>query len=192
MSHGMSDTTARREPRIADDVGAVLIDLYRRRGKHHYDEVVSQTDHARQCGALARAAKADASTIVAAFLHDVGHLLADVHDRDRDLRHEVVGARFLANWFGPEVTEPIRLHVSAKRYLCATSPDYLAALSPASIASLALQGGPMSEHEVAAFDAEPGADAAVALRRWDDLAKQHGAPTPTLDWFRSVLIDQIG
>jgi len=187
----VSDTATWRELGSPQDVAAALIGLYEQRGGDRYDEVISQTEHALQCGSLAMAAGADASTITAAFLHDVGHLLAHGHDRERDLRHEVIGARFLASWFTPAVTEPIRLHVAAKRYLCAASPGYHGDLSPASAASLVLQGGPMSEAEVAEFEREPFAGIAVDLRRWDDLAKVKDASTPALDEFRELMIDLI-
>jgi predicted HD phosphohydrolase len=102
-------------------------------------------------------------------------------------RHEELGARFLAAAFGPAVTEPIRLHVPAKRYLCAARPGYRAALSPASARSLELQGGPMTAAEVAAFDAHPHARAAVAVRECDDRAKVAGLATPPFDHFRPHL-----
>ncbi len=187
----MSDNTTWRELGSPEDVAAAIIDLYERRGGDRYDEVISQTEHALQCGSLAMAAGADPPTITAAFLHDVGHLLAHGHDRERDLRHEVIGARFLASWFTPAATQPIRLHVAAKRYLCAVSPEYHDDLSPASVASLMLQGGPMSEAEVAEFEREPFATIAVDLRRWDDLAKVQDASTPALDDFRRLMIDLI-
>jgi phosphonate degradation associated HDIG domain protein len=187
----LSETARWRELGSPDDVADALIDLFEQRGGDRYDEVITQTEHALQSGALAMAAGADASTITAAFLHDIGHLLANGHDRERDLRHEAVGARFLAGWFTPAVTDPIRLHVAAKRYLCATSPDYHGDLSPASVASLVLQGGPMSEAEVAEFEREPLAGTAVDLRRWDDLAKVLDASTPGLHDFRDLMIDLI-
>mgnify|MGYP001797128233 CR=1 FL=1 len=131
-------------------------------------------------------------TIVAAFLHDIGHLLLGEDDGERDfladdLHHEDVGARFLANWFGPEVTEPIRHHVPAKRYLCAVEPEYHATLSAASTRSLEVQGGPMSDDEVAEFETQPGWAEAVELRRWDDDAKVSGAGTPSLGTFATLI-----
>jgi phosphonate degradation associated HDIG domain protein len=187
----MSEASSWQGLDSAEAVADALIDYFERRGDDRYDESVTQTAHARQCGALALAGGADAATVAAGFLHDIGHLLMHDIDRRRDLHHELVGSRFLCRWFGPAVTEPIRLHVPAKRYLCATSPGYHADLSPASIASLALQGGPMSGHEVAAFEADPVAMTAVDLRRWDDLAKVPDAPAPSLDDFRAMLIDLI-
>ena len=173
------------------EIAAAVIDLYRRRGSAHYDEVVTQTDHARQCAALAIAADAPSPTVVAAFLHDIGHLLLGDETTERDLRHEDVGARFIANWFDEEVTEPIRLHVAAKRYLCAISPPYRDGLSAASVHSLELQGGPMSDDEVAAFERTATADTAVALRRWDDQAKVPDARTPDLPRLEEILAEVL-
>ena len=187
----MQQTTPWRELASAEDVADALIELFRQRGDDRYDEVVTQTEHALQCGALAIAAGADAATVTAAFLHDIGHLLGTEQDREHDLRHEHLGARFLAGWFAPEVTEPIRLHVPAKRYLCATSAEYHAELSDASVATLVLQGGPMSDDEIVEFEADPLAAVAVDLRRWDDLAKDVDAPTPDLEAFRDLMVELI-
>jgi len=174
------------------EVARSLIGLYETKGGSHYDEVVTQTSHALQSGQLAMDAGAPPATILAAFLHDVGHLLLDEHDEQgdflgRDLHHEDVGARFLANWFDADVTEPIRLHVPAKRYLCAVDPAYHDGLSAASVRSLGVQGGSMSETEVEEFESLAGYEAAVDLRRWDDLAKVPGAPVPSLDSMATLI-----
>jgi predicted HD phosphohydrolase len=120
--------------------------------------------------------------VVAALLHDVGHLLdgqdEDLADRGVDGRHEEAGCAWLSRHFGPEVTEPIRLHVAAKRYLCAVDRSYLSGLSRASRLSLELQGGPMTSAEVAAFEGHPFFRDAVRLRRWDDTAKVPGLAVP--------------
>lgn len=150
-----------------------------------YDEAITELEHGLQCAALARRDGADDATVAAALLHDVGHLLVgDLFPidaaLDRDWEHEAVGARYLARWFGPEVTEPVRMHVAAKRFLVATEPAYAARLTPSSVRSLAVQGGPMSADEQAAFAAQPGAAAAVAVRRWDDEGKD---PTVTVEPF---------
>ncbi len=141
-----------------------------------YDEAVTELDHALQSAALATSDGAPDHLIAAALLHDVGHLVSDDNvtldeDLTADFRHERVGARFLARWFGPEVTAPVALHVAAKRYLCAVEPGYLEGLSPSSTRSLALQGGPMSAAEIEAFECLAHHDAAVQVRRWDDRAK---------------------
>lgn len=175
------------------EIAHAITNMYRQRGGANYDEVVSQTQHALQCGALAMAAGGDDASVVAAFLHDIGHLLlSDTKERggaaDTDLRHEEIGARFLANWFDEDVLAPVRLHVPAKRYLCAVDASYHDGLSEASVRSLELQGGPMTDAEVVAFEELEHHERAVALRRWDDLAKVANAPTPDLDVFEQLLL----
>lgn len=156
-----------------------IVARYEHDGHERYDEVVTQTDHALQTLGCALVDGAPPHLSVAAFLHDVGHLLVDESD-EVDRRHERVGAAWLSRWFGEHVAEPVADHVDAKRWLCAVEPEYHAALSSASVHSLALQGGPMSADEVAEFEARRGADEAVRLRRWDDLAKVPGAAAPSL------------
>jgi phosphonate degradation associated HDIG domain protein len=144
-----------------------------------YDEDVTELEHALQAAALAIADGAPDHLVAAALLHDVGHLVSDDNvtldeDLTEDFEHERVGARFLTRWFGPEVTAPVALHVSAKRYLCAVEPGYFDDLSPSSMRSLALQGGPMSVDEVEAFERLAHHEAATLVRRWDDRAKVAG------------------
>ncbi len=160
------------------------------------DEPVTDLEHALQSAALAAAAGAPPPLVAASLLHDVGHLVTRDHvpldqDLTRDARHEVVGARFLARWFGPEVTEPVRLHVAAKRYLCATEPHYVEALSPASVRSLGVQAGAMSPEEVRAFEQEPAYLDAVALRRWDEEAKLPGLDVAPLDDYVDLLASLV-
>lgn len=176
-----------RELDTPADVAERLVAVYEVLGDGHYDEAVSQRQHAAQTAALARSSGAPDALVVAALLHDLGHLLGGAPESgptERDMRHEVVAARFLSRWYGAEVTEPIRHHVAAKRYLCATEPGYHATLSPASVCSLDLQGGVMSDAEVDAFERLAGAADAVRLRRWDDLAKD---PDLVVDDVRSYL-----
>lgn len=172
--------------------------LFDRRGGHHYDELVTQTEHAVQCASAAVADRAPDPMVVAALFHDLGHLLLDdigsgalddtgAYGPTRDLCHEEVAARFLANWFGVDVTGPIRGHVAAKRYLCAGGGDYVAALSKASRHSLELQGGVMSPDEVAAFERTVGHVEAVAVRRWDDMAKVADRVDPPIRHFAPVV-----
>lgn len=141
-----------------------------------YDESVTELAHSLQCGALARRNGDEDATVAAALLHDVGHLLiGDLfpieESLDRDWRHEEVGARYLARWFGPEVTEPVRLHVAAKRYLVAEDPAYFSTLTRSSVRSLGVQGGPMTPAERRDFEALPGWQTAVKVRRYDDRGK---------------------
>jgi [1-hydroxy-2-(trimethylamino)ethyl]phosphonate dioxygenase len=148
--------------------------LYAAKGGLGYGEGVTQLEHALQCAALAEAAGAGPSLVLAALLHDVGHLFeeeAAVVGADTDHRHEVAGAQALKHLYGEAVRSPIALHVAAKRYLCAVEPGYLKALSPASQASLVLQGGPFGPAEVQAFEHRPYWREAVALRRFDDEGK---------------------
>ncbi|HEY2807830.1 MAG TPA: HD domain-containing protein [Steroidobacteraceae bacterium] len=172
-------------------VGQIL-DLYGARGAGAYfGERVSMTEHGLQAAHFAQAERAPEALILAALLHDVGHLLEDVPDAIEDwradARHEEVGARWLARRFGPEVSEAVRLHVPAKRYLCATDAGYFAMLSPASVHTLGLQGGPMKAAEVALFAKEPYHREAVRVRRWDDQGKVAGLKTAALDEYARLI-----
>src|SRR5439155_27018921 len=154
-------------------------------------EEVTQLEHALQAAMLAVRDDRPPAWVAAALLHDVGHLLhgqgEDWATQGIDDRHEELGVRFLAKAFGPEVTEPVRLHVAVMRYLAATHPVYPGVLSPASLRSLELQGGPMSPDEQAEFRRRSHSDAAVALREYDDRAKQVGLATPPFAHFRRYL-----
>lgn len=179
-----SSPTASNADQIVDEI----LRLFRERGDSAYvGEPVSQTEHALQAATFAEREGAGAALIAAALLHDIGHLVHDLGedcaDHGIDSRHEELGARWLADRFGPEVVEPIRLHVPAKRYMCATDPNYYAGLSPASRQSLELQGGPFTGAQVEQFRAGGHADAAVRLRRWDDRAKIQNLATPDLAHF---------
>lgn len=170
-----------------DDLFAVL----EKAGAEQYgQEAVTQLEHALQCAQLAEQAGAPAASVVAALLHDVGHLIHDLGDdaalRGIDDRHEFSGAAILARWFGPDVTEPVRLHVDAKRWLCRAEESYLSTLSPASVRTLGLQGGIFGDAEADAFIAQPYARAAVEVRRWDDIGKVEGLATPPLSHYRAV------
>jgi gamma-butyrobetaine dioxygenase len=138
--------------------------------------------HMLQAGALAEAAGADRALVAAALLHDIGHLREEA-----DTRHEQAGATWLSQWFGEAVTEPVRLHVAAKRYLCAVEPGYFGLLSAESVRTLARQGGPMSATEASAFEALPYAMDAVAVRRWDDEAKDPVVTPPGFGHFAPLL-----
>jgi phosphonate degradation associated HDIG domain protein len=165
-----------------------IFDIYTQRATGRYGlSNVTQLQHALQSASLAEARHEPPGLVAAALLHDIGHMIHDLGEdpaRDGvDDKHEVRAAEWLSTYFGPEVTEPIRLHVPAKRYLCAVDPDYRNKLSEDSARSLVLQGGPMSPEEVTAFRLTPHYDAAVRLRRYDDLAKDPDAPTPSLRHF---------
>lgn len=174
-----------------------ILRMFKERGDAAYlGEPVSQTEHALQAAWAAEKAGAGSALIAAALLHDLGHLLHDLGENCAqdgiDDAHEVRAARQLRSWFGPEVTEPVRLHVAAKRYLCACEPGYFERLSEASVLSLKLQGGPFSPDEVRDFRQNPHAEAAIALRRWDEEAKIEGLETPDLEHFRPYLEAALG
>jgi phosphonate degradation associated HDIG domain protein len=166
--------------------------LFARKGGRAYDgEPVTQLEHALQTAARAEESGASPAIVTAALLHDLGHLLNDQGDtptlRGIDDVHQYAALPFLRGLFDEDVLSPIKLHVDAKRYLCATRSHYYDALSVDSKRSLTLQGGVFSAEEAAAFIAQPHAEHAVDVRLWDDLAKIAGAPTPPLAHFVTVM-----
>jgi phosphonate degradation associated HDIG domain protein len=164
---------------------------FAKRGHEGYGEGVSQLEHALQCAVFAERAGASEPLIVATLLHDIGHMLhdlpEDIADSGVDTQHESLGSAWLSQHFGPEVSEPVRLHVAAKRYLSASEPGYFDVLSEASKLSLRLQGGPMDPEEQAKFGGERFFKEAVALRRWDDEGKVVGMKTPDLAYFEPMI-----
>jgi phosphonate degradation associated HDIG domain protein len=169
-----------------------ILELYEQRGGSLYGgEAVTQLEHALQSAWLAEQEQSSPQLIVAALVHDVGHLLHelpdDAPDAGVDDHHERSAANWLRALFPPSVTEPVRLHVAAKRYLCTVEPGYLAALSEPSLVSYRLQGGPMPPDEVRVFEQNPHSADAVRLRRWDDTAKVPKLPTPPLAHFAPLL-----
>jgi gamma-butyrobetaine dioxygenase len=171
--------------RVFDEYGA----------EQYLGEQVSMTEHMLQSAHAAEQDGAPALLVAAALLHDYGHFIhglpEDSADHGVDTQHEEVAYRFLAEHFGVDIAEPIRMHVAAKRYLCAVEPTYLAELSPASVHSLELQGGPYTSEEIAEFEASPHADTAVRLRRYDDVGKVQGLATPDLEHYRPVLASAL-
>jgi [1-hydroxy-2-(trimethylamino)ethyl]phosphonate dioxygenase len=177
------------------NVSEEILGVFERRGASAYfGESVSMTEHGLQAAYFAEAAGAAPGLIIAALLHDIGHLVddipSDIADWTEDAHHEQIGAQWLAKRFGPDVSEPVRLHVPAKRYLLATDADYFAKLSPASVITLKLQGGPMAPQELARFESERFHKQAVLVRQWDDQGKVAGLKTPGLDHYRA-LIEQV-
>jgi gamma-butyrobetaine dioxygenase len=169
-----------------------LFSIYRGRGADAYfGEAVTVTEHSLQAAHFAQQSDASQNLIIAALLHDIGHLIesvpGDIADWKTDAGHELVGSHWLARRFGPEVCEPVRLHVLAKRYLCATDTAYFDMLSPASVITLRLQGGPMSRSDADAFGAEPYFREAILLRRWDDQAKIAGFPAPDFSHYAPLI-----
>uniref|UniRef100_B0T0N6 HD domain-containing protein n=1 Tax=Caulobacter sp. (strain K31) TaxID=366602 RepID=B0T0N6_CAUSK len=179
----------------ADAFVTELADIFTRLGNLHYGENVTQLEHALQAAHHAKLDGAPPALVAAALLHDVGHLLQkvgeDAADQGIDTRHEHISAGYLARAFGPEVTDPIRLHVAAKRYRVAVDSAYLQRLSGASLQSLALQGGPMSPDEVEAFLADPAAQAALRLRGYDEAGKAPDADVAGFETYHDLLRDLI-
>ncbi len=168
-----------------------ITELFHGRGAVQYGaEAVTQQQHALQCAYLAEQAGASPLLVAAALLHDLGHLLAPERSpvsAGADDLHQFMAVPFLRGVFPEAVLAPIRLHVDAKRYLCQADADYWAGLSPASKRSLVLQGGAFPEEEAVAFIKQDFAADAVALRRWDDLAKDPKASTPDWAHYAAVL-----
>ncbi len=174
--------------------------IFGRAGTRPYqDGGVTMAEHMLQTAALAEGAGAPPHLVTAALLHDIGHFGTDFPQNDLegkhtamlgaecDRRHEEAGARLLAPFFTPDVTEPIRLHVAAKRYLSAVEPGFLEKLPPQTAHTLSLQGGPMPPDEVTAFEANVAAKDAVKLRRWDEGAIVPGLVTPDFDHYRPLI-----
>ena len=171
---------------MSDPLRQELLEIFVGRATRRYGlSEVNQLQHALQAAALAEADAAPPATVLACLLHDVGHMIHRLGEnpagRGVDDVHEQLGADWLAERFGPEVSEPVRLHVAAKRYLCTVEPDYFGKLSPDSVRSLELQGGLMSAGEVEAFRANPLHGEAARLRRFDEAAKDPRAATPDFD-----------
>ena len=176
-------------------LAAEILALYESRGTQAYfGERVSMVEHSLQSAHFARAERAPEALVLAALLHDIGHLREElpgvIEEWTLDAHHEEIGARWLARRFDKAVCEPVRLHVPAKRYLCATDAGYFARLSAASVHTLKLQGGPMSASEVAHFETQPFWREALRVRRWDDQGKVAGLKTIALQDY-APLIERV-
>jgi [1-hydroxy-2-(trimethylamino)ethyl]phosphonate dioxygenase len=158
----------------------------------YFGEPVSVLEHSLQAAWFVQRQGGGYSMIAAALLHDLGHLMhtegEDAAERGLDTRHEELAVAVLQAHFSSAVLDPVRLHVAAKRYLCFADANYLAALSEASIASLGLQGGPMTTIEAEAFLHLPYAREAIRLRHADDRAKVRGLAVPDLNTYRPLVI----
>jgi phosphonate degradation associated HDIG domain protein len=175
-----------------DTIVGVIADILTRRGSDSYlGEAVTMQQHMLQAAAQAEREGASDELVAAALLHDIGHYTGEFGDdyieQGTDNFHEDAGAALLAPFFPPIVVECVRLHVAAKRYLCATDPGYFGKLTPASVATLALQGGPMAADEVEEFERNPFFREAVRARIWDEGAKDAAAVTPPFVHFAPVL-----
>ena len=176
----------------SDNIVDLILDLFAQRGAREYmGEAVSMSQHMEQSAACAVADGAPDSLVVAALLHDIGHFVGDhpieALEKGIDNSHEEVGARYLEPFFPSSVTEPIRLHVAAKRYLCATDTGYLEQLSAASVNSLMVQGGPMNSAEIEQFETRPHHKNAVKLRLYDDDGKVAGLTIKPVAEYRGTL-----
>jgi phosphonate degradation associated HDIG domain protein len=171
------------EKLTAASIVAFIGDIFERRGADSYlGEQVTMSEHMLQAAALAEESDAGDELIAAALLHDIGHYTnefpEDAQNAGIDTHHDEAGAAVLAPFFPRLVTDCVRHHVAAKRYLCATDPTYYDRLSPASVHTLNLQGGPMTPAEVAAFRENSNLDPIIQVRLWDEAAKTPGTPTP--------------
>lgn len=169
-----------------------IADIFLRRGAESYlGEAVTMSEHMLQGAFLAEQSGASDELVAAALLHDIGHYTNefgdDYVDQGIDNLHDEAGARVLDGFFPPVVVACVRLHVAAKRYLCAVDPSYFGKLSPASIATLKLQGGPMAPEEVAQFRQGPFYEEAVRVRLWDEAGKVPSMSTPPFDYYTPLL-----
>jgi len=176
-------------------IDEILVVFEREGAQQYLGEPVSMTEHMLQSAHAAEQDAAPPHLVAAALLHDYGHLVhggpEDAAELGIDTHHEEVAHEFLVEHFGNDIAEPIRMHVAAKRYLCAVEPSYLDQLSEASVLSLQLQGGPFSAEEAVEFESSPHANDAVRLRRYDDVGKDPGLATPTLGHYRPLLESQL-
>lgn len=190
--------TFAQQMRQADTASQVhlLFDYMKERGQENYEEDVSQYQHSLQTACLAHRSEVDEVMQTAALLHDIGHMLAE--DQEGEINptliddyHENMGASFLGEFFPLSVTEPIRLHVQAKRYMCSTDTAYFEGLSKASQKSFHLQGGAMSELEIKEFEANPFYQSAILLRKWDDQAKLVGLEIPEIEQYEEAVLKSL-
>ena len=182
----------KQEPVKRADIVALLTDIFDRRGADSYlGEEVTMSGHMLQAAQNAERAGESNAIIVAALLHDIGHYTGEFPENYIDLglnnRHESMGAAILEKFFPEEVTQPVRWHVEAKRYLCAVEPDYFCGLSEASVKTLELQGGPMNRREIREFEKNPHLQAIIPVRRYDDAGKVPGKTTPALGHYMSIV-----
>jgi [1-hydroxy-2-(trimethylamino)ethyl]phosphonate dioxygenase len=177
-------------------ITAQIIILFNEKGHSEYGgEVVTQLEHALQCATLAKENGSSDALITASLLHDIGHILHDLPedapDEGIDDYHENLAARFLQQHFPLSVSEPVRLHVAAKRYMCTVEPSYFEKLSPPSVQSLEIQGGLMNEEEIWTFEQNPFHQDAVQLRRWDDMAKDPDWKTDPIEAFADNIMNTL-
>lgn len=178
---------------VVDAIFTMLADVGQ---ETYYGEDVTQLEHALQCAKLATDAKSDAETVIAALLHDIGHICApDAQQMTDDIGvvdHEGIGADFLrARGFSEKVAQLVEAHVAAKRYLTATNPTYAARLSSASQETLKHQGGPMTVEEATAFEQDPLFKEKLRMRQWDEQGKVPGWDVPPLESYRALVVRHL-
>lgn len=193
MTTAIRDTLPTHPDQVTKDTAVdFIIALFNHMGDREYlGEAVSQAEHGIQCAVMADQLEGKDTLTAAALLHDVGHFLhdyaEDCAEDGIDAQHEDFGADFLSRFFPENVVAPVRMHVDAKRYLCAVEPDYFDCLSPASVRSLELQGGPMKGDELNRFAASPHLNDAITLRRCDEGAKVANLQIPAIEDYRDLL-----
>lgn len=175
-----------------NNIVAFLEDIFERRGGEEYlGEPVTMAEHMLQGAAIAEENGQDELIIVSALLHDIGHFTSEfgmfTMEDTEDRLHEEAGAQVLEQFFPTLVTDCVRYHVAAKRYLCATKPDYFARLSEASVHSLNLQGGPMSDDEVLEFEKNPNLKQIIKVRYLDDAGKRPDMETPAFSHYAPMV-----
>lgn len=183
-----ASTPALTRDNIVDFIG----DVFARRGAEEYlGEDVTIGEHMLQGAAIAEQDGQPDEIVAAALLHDIGHFTSEFGtfsmDDTEDRYHEQAGARLLEPFFPESVVECVRHHVAAKRYLCFARPEYFSALSPASVHSLKLQGGPMTAQEAGAFAQNPHLDAILQVRFLDEAGKRKDFTTPGFDHHAPLL-----
>ena len=171
-----------------------IINNYKTNKSLYIGEKVTMTEHMIQSAMLAEKNKSSSSLVCASLLHDYGHFILDSPDkllnRKEDGKHEDIGYQYLKKYFKKNVVEPIKNHVKAKRYL-ARNQKYYEILSPASIASLHLQGGVMNDEEVKEFEKEKFFNDSIKLRKFDEAAKKAGLKIKSINEYKNLLISKL-
>jgi phosphonate degradation associated HDIG domain protein len=185
-------------PNDAEQVADEIIQLYALYGEDEYaGEKISQLEHMVQAAQLASSHGYHDEVVLAAFLHDIGHIVekqttSNSMDRFGIKDHEAIGASFLKErGFSPKLTRLVGSHVSAKRYLTLRETGYYEKLSEASKKTLAFQGGPMSEEEADQMETDPLFREIIQMRRWDEEAKREDQPIPSLSIFKQLIFQHL-
>jgi len=186
------------KPFEASRVAEEIIQLFTLYGHNEYaGEKVSQMEHMVQAAELARIQGSDDEVVLAAFLHDIGHI-AEKLSEDNGMGvygikdHEALGAEFLSECgFSSRLTRLVSSHVVAKRYLTLREPGYYDKLSEASKKTLEFQGGPLTDAEADQMEQDPLFSEIIQMRRWDEEAKLEHQPIPSLDLYRELIFHHL-